>query len=365
MNCKHFEVCGGCQVKESYQDQLSQKILKFKEIFGFDVKQVFDSPDFGFRARAEFRLHREGNKIFFSMNIFGKNERVAIENCHNLLPDLQNIIQILPEYLNSEVLNTKLYAINLLGGEAVIMTMIYHKKLDMAWEIAAKNLAQKLGISIIGRSRNQKIVIGDEYIKTKLQINHKTISYLHKEGSFSQPNPFINQKMLSFIVESLKTHHKKDLLEMYCGSGNFTIALAPYFDKVFATEVVKTCIPTLLQNAKNNNISNIYSARLSGEETIEALSFQRDFFRLKNIDLKNFDFSHIFVDPPRSGIGDKKMLEFMQKFPYIVYVSCNPVSLKQDLEILSQSHEIIESALFDQFPYTHHIECALVLKSKI
>lgn len=371
MNCEHFEICGGCQVKEDYITQLQQKSQKFKELFGFFPDEVFSSPETGFRARAEFRLHREklpngefGGKISLSMNTFGKNERIAIQNCPNLLPNVQKVIAELPLYLKEEILSHKLYAVNFLGGEEVIMTMIYHKNLDSLWQDQAKKLAQILKISIIGRSKNQKIIIGTDLLPTKINIHQKELFYLHQEGSFSQPNPFINGKMLNFVIQAILPHHKKDLLEMYCGSGNFTIALAPYFDKVFATEVVKSALPLLEINAKNNGVKNLYSARLSGMESIEALSFKRDFFRLKHIDLKQFNFSHILIDPPRSGIGDVKMLEFIQKFSVIVYISCNPFSLKKDLEVLLQSHRITKSAIFDQFPYTYHMECALILEKR-
>lgn len=364
MTCIHFDTCGGCQVNLPYPLAFEQKIQHFKEMFGFFADLHFACNPQGFRARGEFRIHRENNKIFLAMNALGKNQRMPITNCQNLLKHLQDIIQQLPKLLHQEILNHKLYAINILGSnlKETILTLIYHKKLDSSWEIEAKNLAQKLQISIIGRSKNQKIVLGNAFIHSQVRLKHQTLCYIYQEGSFSQPNPQINEKMLNFIADSIATHSRKDLLEMYCGSGNFTIALARYFDKVFATEVVKSAIPTLKQNAKQNNISNIYSARLSGLETIEALHHLRDFFRLRDINLNTFEFSHILVDPPRSGINNIKILDFIAKFPYIIYVSCNLATLKQDLKILNKTHHINKSAIFDQFPHTHHLEAILILK---
>ncbi len=360
----HFGTCGGCQINIPYPLAFDEKIQTFKDLFGFVPQHAFTSNPRGFRARGEFRIHRQDGKIFLSMNTFGKNQRTPISNCPNLLEHLQEIIQKLPKLLEQEELEHKLYAINILGSnlKQTILTLIYHKRLDTAWEIQARHLAQKLKISIIGRAKNQKILIGSPLIQSKALIHDKTLFYLHQEGSFSQPNPQINEKMLHFITQSIHSHHKQDLLELYCGSGNFTIALAQQFKKVFATEVVKSAITILKQNAKNNQITNLYSARLSGLETIEALSYSRDFFRLKDINLKAFNFSHIFVDPPRSGIGNKKILDFMMQFPYIIYVSCNPLSLKEDLKILLQTHAITQSAIFDQFPHTHHLESAMILK---
>lgn len=113
-----------------------------------------------------------------------------------------------------------------------------------------------------------------------------------------------------------------------------------------------------------NHIENIIPARLNAYETMEAISRKRRFFRLKDIDIESFDFDCVLVDPPRSGIGDKAILCFLQRFSSIVYISCNPHTFACDMEILSQTHIIVRSALFDQFPYTFHIESICILRKK-
>lgn len=354
---------------QEYDVQFDEKLKKFLELFSLKNQHIekFLSPPSGFRARAEFRLHTENDKIYLSMNSYGKNNRVKISSCPILLPHLQNRLDQLLVIINTNpTIRHKLYGIKILGGlsnESVI-TLIYHKKLDENWQKTASQVAKELKCSIIGRSKGEKITLGKDFINEILPIGHQKISYIQEEGRFSQPNPYINIQMIEFVLSKLPMNIKGDLLEMYCGSGNFTIPLAKRFRKVFATEVVKSAISTLEQNIQNNQINNITCARLSGSETIQAISKERPFFRLREIDLEKFSFSHIFVDPPRSGIGDIKMLEFIQKFNSIIYISCNPLSLKEDLKILQKTHKIDDCAVFDQFPYTHHLECALLLSLK-
>ena len=385
MICKHFHTCGGCEVFDSYENQIANKTQKFKDLFGFFPDFIFKSPQNGFRSRAEFRiifepypydpLNQIPPKIFLSTSAKSKNFRIPITSCLILLPHLQDQILQLPLLLSSSpLLYHKLYAINLLGNlsKDSIITLIYHKPLDEKWKQSAQELAKKLKCSLIGRSKNQKIVIGSEMITNSITLqypsphNQKSISntlYLsHLSNTFSQPNPFINQKMLQFIIDTITPHERTDLLEMYCGSGNFTLVLSKLFRKIFATEIVKSALNMLKQNQEKNHISNIIPARLSGGETIEALSFKRKFFRLKSIDLSEFNFSHILVDPPRSGIQDKTILSFLSKFETIIYISCNPTTLQQDLIFLLQTHQVEKSAIFDQFPHTHHLESAIILK---
>ena len=129
----------------------------------------------------------------------------------------------------------------------------------------------------------------------------------------------LNLKMLEFALSCVRESRRRgDLLELYCGGGNFTIPLSKEFDKVFATEIAKTSIKALKQNITLNHIENIFCARLSGEESIEALRGGREFFRLREVDLRNYQFSHIFIDPPRSGVGEEKMLEFISSFENII-----------------------------------------------
>ena len=85
--------------------------------------------------------------------------------------------------------------------------------------------------------------------------------------------------------------------------------------------------------------------------------------RLKKIDLCTFNLSTVFIDPPRSGL-DTSTLKGLNRFKQIIYVSCGFESLKKDIEYLSETHKIEAAGFFDQFPYTDHIESAVVLKNK-
>ena len=96
-------------------------------------------------------------------------------------------------------------------------------------------------------------------------------------------------------------------------------------------------------------------------ETLDALARKRSFRRLNNINLEDFNFNSIFLNPPRSGI-DESTLEKIKEFNQIIYISCGFSSLQKDIAYLSKSHKTIATGMFDQFPYTEHIESATVLR---
>jgi len=107
-------------------------------------------------------------------------------------------------------------------------------------------------------------------------------------------------------------------------------------------------------------VDNLVIARLSSEEFVEAYKEVRPFRRLKDIDFKSYEFSTIFVDPPRAGL-DPETLKLASQFDRIVYISCNPETLIDNLDGLPE-HTVTQAAAFDQFPNTHHLEVGVILE---
>jgi tRNA (uracil-5-)-methyltransferase len=71
----------------------------------------------------------------------------------------------------------------------------------------------------------------------------------------------------------------------------------------------------------------------------------------------------VFVDPPRAGL-DPATLELVKGYDRILYISCNPETLAQNLDELNKTHRITRCALFDQFPYSHHMESGVLLERR-
>ncbi len=85
---------------------------------------------------------------------------------------------------------------------------------------------------------------------------------------------------------------------------------------------------------------------------------------MKEIDITSYNISTIFVDPPRSGM-DEASCEAASRYENILYISCNPETLVRDLDILSKTHIVKDMAVFDQFPYSHHVEMGVKLVRKV
>lgn len=358
------------QIKpEHYDQQLNQKADHIKALFAeFSPPSltVFPSQPLHYRMRAEFKIWHQDNDSFYVMfrpedpKVPHRVDQfpVASETINHLMPELMTVV------LQTPVLRQRLFQVEFLSTQTdeALITLIYHKKLDEEWEAAARTLQQTLNCQVIGRARKQKLVLNMDFVTEQLTVNDKTYSYQQVEGSFTQPNAGINEKMLHWALSETK-QLGGDLLELYCGNGNFTAVLAQNFNRVLATEISKTSVRSALHNFELNGVENVQIARMSSEELTAALMGEREFRRLKDIDLNSYQFSTVLVDPPRAGL-DKATEQLVSRFDNIIYISCNPDTLRGNLETLCKSHKIQQLAIFDQFPYTHHVEVGVSLAKR-
>ncbi|WP_213875403.1 tRNA (uridine(54)-C5)-methyltransferase TrmA [Pseudomonas sp. dw_358] len=349
-----------------YERQLQEKVARLRELlapFAAPEPQVFDSPREHYRLRAEFRLWREDGQRHYAMFAPGeKHVPILIEDfpiasarINELMPRLKAAWQ------SNAALSNKLFQVEFLttlDGDAMV-TLCYHRPLDEHWQRAAEQLAGELQVSLIGRSKGKRVVIGRDYAVEALTVAGREFRYRQPEGAFTQPNGSVNQKMLGWAYEALG-ERDDDLLELYCGNGNFTLPLATRVRQVLATEISKTSVNAALHNLADNGVDNVTLVRLSAEELTEALNEVRPFRRLEGVDLKSYAFGSVFVDPPRAGM-DPDTCELTRRFDNILYISCNPETLAANIAQLQDTHRIERCALFDQFPYTHHMESGVLL----
>ena len=348
---------------ENYKKQLKDKENLFNSYFNDVVsKNIYSSPYHSFRHRCEFGLTEFKNGFNYSM--IKDRKRIKIDEYPICSESIQKLMKnLLQELTKEDVLLNKLFQIEFQSSrlDEVMVSLIYHKKLDENWIKKIEALKEDLKCSVIGRSKNQKLIIGQDYVTEQYASLNKKFKLKLYEQCFSQTNPDICDQMINWIEDN--GQKDTDIIELHCGIGTFTIPLSRLFNNVIATENSRPSLIALEQNIKSNKSTNIKYARLSGKETLDAYEEKREFRRLVNnqINLKEYNIKTIFVDPPREGI-DQKTLKKISQFEQIIYISCGFESLKRDLNLLKKTHKIKRAAMFDQFPYTNHIESGVILE---
>ena len=421
MNCESFGSCGSCTLGKPYEDQISYKKRlisdKFREFFDGEFEFFASNPQ-NYRIRAEFGIwHDIWHSAFdLAYTMSGaRSKKILINECPKVALPIANLMPRLLEALRrSEALKERLFGVEFIScASGILATLLYHKHLGEREQVAICELADKLGITIMARARGQKLLSGELSLTDELCVDGRVYKFRFGENAFIQPNRGVNEKMITwarscvdfgkkgmggvcaaqnfaaqnFIAENFTAQNSRheqsavqnsscekhavcpessaarDLLELYCGHGNFTIPLAAKFNRVLASEISKSSIANARINCELNGVCNAQFVRLSADELMSAFARRREFERLKGIDIFSYDFSHVLIDPPRAGL-EPSVIDFIKNFQNLIYISCNPQTLFENLRSLCATHEVRRFAIFDQFAHTAHIECGVLLRRR-
>jgi len=213
-------------------------------------------------------------------------------------------------------------------------------------------------VDVVGRWKRRRLAVERDFVQEAFELEDgRKLVYKQPEGQFSNPNLPCEVHCLNWLCLQAKEARKDAsagrraegrLLELHCGGGNNTVALAPLFESVRAVEINRTLAQAAEDNLKANNITNAKIFRTSSESIDDSIFAGCDV---------------ILVDPPRAGL-DATARKCVAKFDQILYISCNPLALKSDIESLGEGFEVVALAIFDMFPYTTHAECAVRIRRR-
>ena len=327
--CKYYGICGGCQLEHiNYQDELEYKKNYLNDIFKvLDIKidKIVCGNDYGYRNKVTLKV--DNNRIGY--NKLNSNEIISIDEC----------------LIANKLINEKIKYLNLIDknkvNEVIIKSFSNKVMLVLNGEndINISKLVNHFDTIYI----NDKLVSGDKIITT---IN--SIKYYIAPNSFFQVNSNIAEKMFNYIKDICKKNNASRVIDLYCGCGSISLIIADIVDYVYGVELNMQSIIDANENKLLNNISNV-EFKCDTTDNIEDIN----------------DFDTIIVDPPRSGLSKKVINKVLcSNIKNIIYVSCDPITLKRDLLLLKDKYNIVNITTFDMFPNTYHVEnvCTLSIK---
>ena len=329
--CPYFKECGGCSTGYIKYDKAliyKKSIVKdiIKKYAGYDVDPEIISNYQEYKYRNKVTLRVLNGNLAYTKE--GSNELININKCYLVNDNINNIISTL-----NNIDLTGLSEV-IIRGTDDIMVILYG---DINGSIVINELKDKVSSIVL----NDKVIYGKEY--TTIKVGKYKYSIYPR--SFFQVNTDMISKLYDKVLEYAGT--SKTLTDLYCGAGTIGIYLAKNFDTVKGIEINKAAIDSANLNKKINNINNISFECKSANE------------------ISNISSDVVVVDPPRSGL-DKKTINTLlnSSSKKIVYVSCDPITLARDLNILKERYELKNITLFDMFPNTRHIETVCNLDRK-
>lgn len=334
--CPYFDKCGGCTIRNlSYNDGLNYKKENVIEIIkrnaGLDINPKLiknDQKDL-YRNKVEIKCVN-GKYGFYERN---SHNLIEIDRCLNAEEPINKMIMHL-EDLNLE--NGKI-TIKCNNNEEILLNV----ETDDICKINIDHLRER--VKLVGIVYNGNIIYGNDYFMEN--IDNKL--YKESYNSFFQVNRYINNKLFSILKETVD--EGSIVMDLCCGVGTLGLSIADKCKKVYGIEIVENAIKDAKFNAKINNINNVEFLLGDAFSLMETIK----------------DIDTIIIDPPRNGISKKGIKNILKKeVDKIIYISCNPITLARDLNILKEKYDIKKSYILDMFSYTHHIESLVVLERK-
>lgn len=326
VKCKSFNECGGCSFLHlSFNEEKKKKIDFINKLFNTNVKEILTNNEYNYRNKATFHV-KNGVIGYYSENT---NNLVEFDNC--LLLD-ERINEVYNTLKNIDLSNISEVIVR--TSKSSVMVIFKGDTNDFDYN----PLVNKIKIDSL--YLNDKLLYGSAYIIEELS----NIKYSIYPNAFFQVNTD-NMKIMYDKVKEYAGNGNK-LLDLYCGTGTIGIYLKENFKEVTGIEVNREAILNANINKSLNNLSNINF--ICGDASIA----------------KNNNYNVIVVDPPRSGLSNK-VISFLNKSDVktIVYVSCNPKTLKRDLNLLNK-YNVLKLECINMFNKTKHVECICKLEKK-
>lgn len=383
--CKHFGLCGGCKYQDySYEDQLEAKHSALKSLFSDYINNIdYDiggSPnEFGYRVKMEYVLSADKFGLRKTRRF---REVVNLSECHLISGKDFKRIKRVYNFATSELGITPFDLEN--GSGSLRYFVIKSTENDNMLNVVTSNefdinkldlLAQY--ILDIGFVSVNHIPVNAEKDTTFGQVNKtwgkeyidleiKDRKYLIGANTFSQNNISAFEDLLSYVESYIGG--AKNLLDLYCGVGTISLQFADKVEHVLGVEEVSESIDLAKRNAEINQISNVEFVAQDVKDFLRNDKYSEfDYGSRSNLETKfetgNKHYDTVIADPPRSGMQGKVCRRISKYFSpeRIIYISCNPITQKEDLVRLSGNYSIVDMRAFDLFPQTNHVENVIIL----
>ena len=351
--CPFLPRCGGCDWQQlDYPEQIRWKAqvvaneLKHSLCVELDTASLVEASEieFGYRSRVRLKVGRGGTIGFHEM---GSNQLVEIDRC--LVADCD----LAPAALLARSLSRDLIEIEVVRKSETAQVLVgYLKKPATGQQIERVSRLLQFDEAISGivlRTGQSRSVVGDAEVELEIEDG---VTLRNDADLFSQVNRSQNRKLVAAAMEMAAPTRQTAMLDLFCGTGNFSIPAARRGARVTGVDSESAAIAAANRNAQRLGLGDAQFVAMEARELAAFLYRARSRPEV------------VLLDPPRTGAAEL-MEPIVRLHPArVVYVSCDVATLARDLRVLRASNYSIERVrAFDFFPNTHHIEivaCAVL-----
>lgn len=383
--CPYFGMCGGCTSQDtSYQDQLRYKQTYIQNLCRqFDpaeVSPILGSPELWFyRNKMEFVVGGACGGPLVGLRQKQKFDRIVdLKECRIFYQQAGSLLDCFRQWISRRGITP--YDARRRSGLLRYFSVRHAKFTGQmlltvagAWDgrycednrdaffdlydscckehpVKSFYVCSNTGVSDTALTEKLVCMAGQESVTERIN----GISYTAGPRTFMQTNPYCCQLLYNAIAQEIASAGSRRVLDLFCGCGGITLQAARSAQKVTGIDIVPENIDHARDNVQLNGISN---ADFVCSDSLAFLTAESVTSGLDKYDA-------VVVDPPRAGLGKKARTVLLSSgIPTVVYVSCNPLLLAEDLAQLTPAYKLSRLIPVDMFPHTPHMECVAVLKA--
>lgn len=377
--CPYQKECGGCQFMHmSYEYEIEQK-KKFlnslfqgiKNIPEIEVISTYEAHHYRNKSQMTYKLSKT-KKVVCGFYEEYSHRLITVEDCmlqskasNKIIKELNQVLskhKIRPydEATRTGVLRHVLIRYGFQTKELMLVLVTNGEIFPGRGNVIKDLLKLNLNITTIVQNYNARdtsIVLGD---KNKVLYGPGFIYELVGEYKFKiSPNSFFQvnslgmKKLYSLAINQTQIKKTDIVIDAYCGVGTISIFASKYAKEVIGVELNKQAVMDANMNAKINQIKNVSFV------CDDATNY------ITNAAKNRVKLDCLIMDPPRDGSTP----QFINAIGYlkprtVIYISCNPLTLKRDLNLFKEFYQIKSILGYDNFPRTKHIEVITLLELK-
>ncbi|MBX3693252.1 23S rRNA (uracil(1939)-C(5))-methyltransferase RlmD [Dokdonella sp.] len=357
--CPHFGGCGGCALQHlpaERQIEAKQRVLaeNFERIGKVSPREwlapLTDQP-WGYRRKGRLSVKWVDKKGKALVGFREDNPRFVADLgvCHTLLPEVGLRIEALSQLVGSLDARREIAQIEIAAGDAtvalVFRTLVALDQADRE-RLSAFGRTHDLAILLQPKGPDSVHALWPERVELAFRVDGDQLELQFEPLDFVQVNAGMNQRMIVRALELLDPQPADEVLDLFCGLGNFTLPIARRVARVTGVEGEAGLVARAEANARRNGLDNasFHAADLTLDNSATPWARAR--------------YGKLLLDPPRSGAAGVLAHLPRRGTDRIVYVSCHPGSLARDAGILVERHgfELARAGVMDMFPQTAHVE---------
>lgn len=364
--CAHFGVCGGCALQHiapeaqllSKRRELEDNFERIGRVTPDAWLEPLEGPVWQYRRRA-----RLGAKYVTKKGrvVVGFRERLApyvaaLDRCDILAPPMDALIEPLGAMLTTLSIRERLPQVEVAVGDSSVALVLRVLSTPTDADLdRLRAFATEHGVTFYLQSGGIETVtpLDGKHAELSFALPDFGLELAFEPTDFIQVNGAINRALVTRAVNLLAPTADDRVLDLYCGLGNFTLALAKRAGSVIGVEGDAGLVARARANAARNGLDNVefHAADLSKLEESARLWAGRP-------------ITQVLIDPPR--VGAKDILPAVAKLAprRIVYIACHPGSLARDVGTLVHEYgfRLRSAGVLDMFPHTTHVESIAVLE---